>query len=69
MVHIKGIYSNLRLQISIKNMVKKVLIIYYSHKDSTVLLTDIETIVISAFPSIFKKEANSMLRYKHKNKQ
>jgi hypothetical protein len=73
MDHIKGIYSNLRLQRSIKKYDLKSfnIVIYYFHKDPTVLLTDIETIVISAFPfpSLFnfcKKEANSMLGYKHK---
>lgn len=71
MNYIKGRYSNLRLQRSIKKYGLKSfnLIIYYFHNDPTVLLTEIETIVISAFPfsSLFnlKKKANSMLRYKH----
>jgi len=52
MNHIKGRYSNLRLQRSIKKYELKNfnLIIYYFHTDPTVLLTEIETIVISAFP-------------------
>jgi group I intron endonuclease len=52
MNYIKGRYSNLRLQRSIKKYGLKSfnLIIYYFHNDPTVLLTEIETIVISAFP-------------------
>ena len=71
MDHIKGRDSNLRLQRSIKKYGLKSfnIVIYYFHKDPAVLLTDIETTVISAFPfsSIynFKKEGNSMLGYKH----
>jgi hypothetical protein len=71
MNHIKGRYSNLRLQRSIKKYGLKNfnLIIYYFHTDPTVSLTEIETTVISAFPfsSLFnlKKKANSMLGYKH----
>ena len=71
MDHIKGRDSNLRLQRSIKKYGLKSfnIAIYYFHKDPAVLLTDIETIVISAFPFSFlfnfKKEANSMLGYKH----
>jgi hypothetical protein len=73
MDHIKGRKSNLKLQRSIKKYGLKSfnLIIYYFHEDPTVLLTNIETIVISAFPfsSLFnlKKKANSMSRYKHKS--
>jgi len=69
---IKGRYSNLRLQRSIKKygLNSFNIVIYYFHKDPAVLLTDIETTIISAFPFSslfnFKKEANSMLRYKHK---
>lgn len=71
MDHIKGRNSNLKLQRSLQkyglNNFK--IVIYYFHKDPSVSLTDIETTVISAFPfsSLFniKKEANSMLRYKH----
>ena len=70
MVHIKGRDSTLRLQRSIlKDGLKffKV-VIYYYHNDPAVLLTDIETTVISAFPFSslynFKKEDNSMLGYK-----
>jgi len=75
MDHIKGRESNIRLQRSIKKYGLKSfnIVIYYFHKDPAVLyisLTDIETIVISAdpFSSLFnfKKEANSMLRFKHK---
>jgi group I intron endonuclease len=69
--HIKGKDSNLRLQRSIKKYGLKNFygVIYYLHNDPAVLLTDIETIVISSFPfsSLFnlKKKANSMLGYKH----
>ena len=71
MDHIKGRDSNLRLQRSIKKYGLKNfnIIIYYFHKDPAILLTDIETTVISAFSFSslfnFKKEANSMLGYKH----
>jgi group I intron endonuclease len=71
MDHIKGKDSNLRLQRSIKKYGLKSfnIVIYYFHKNPAVLLTDIETSVISAFPFSslfnFKKEANSMLGYKH----
>jgi len=71
MVHIKGIDSNLRLQRSIKKYGLKSfkIVIYYFHTEPAVLLTDIETSVISAFPFSslfnFKKKANSMLGYKH----
>ncbi len=71
MNHIKGRNSNLRLQRSIKKHGLKsfCIVIYYFHKDLAVLLRDIETNVISAFPfsSLFnlKKKANSMLGYKH----
>ena len=71
MNHIKGRKSNLKLQQSIKKygLESFNLIIYYFHKDPTVLLKNIETIVISAFPFSslfnFKKKANSMLGYKH----
>jgi GIY-YIG catalytic domain len=52
MDHIKGRDSNLRLQRSIKKYGLKSfnIVIYYFHKDPAVLLTDIETTVISAFP-------------------
>ena len=71
MDHIKGRDSNLRLQRSIHkdglNFFK--IVVYYFHNDPAVLLTDIETTVISAFPFSslykFKKEGNSMLGYKH----
>jgi group I intron endonuclease len=72
MDHIKGRKSNLRLQRSIKKygLNSFNIVIYYFHKDLAVLLKDIETTVISAFPFAslfnFKKEANSMLGYKHK---
>ena len=52
MDHIKGRDSNLRLQRSIHKeglkLFKKV--VFYFHNDPAVLLTDIETTVISAFP-------------------
>jgi hypothetical protein len=52
MNHIKGRDSNLRLQRSIKKYGLKsfCIVIYYFHTDLAVLLTDIETNVISAFP-------------------
>ena len=68
---IKGRDSNLRLQRSIRKDGLKFfqIVIYYFHNDPAVLLTDIETTVISAFPFsslyYFKKEGNSMLGYKH----
>jgi group I intron endonuclease len=71
MDHIKGKDSNIRLQRSIKKYGLKnfYAVIYYLQKDTAVLLTDIETMVISAFPFSslfnFKKKANSMLGYKH----
>jgi group I intron endonuclease len=71
MNHIKGRSSNLKLQRSIKKYSLKSfnLIIYYFHTDPTLLLTEIETTVISAFPfsSLFniKKKANSMLGCHH----
>src|SRR6266481_2151866 len=74
MNHIKGRNSNLRLQRSIKKHGLKsfCIVIYYFHKDLAVLLRDIETNVISAFPfsSLFnlKKKVNSMLGYKHTKK-
>jgi len=70
MNHIKGKNSNLRLQRSIQKYGLKNFhaVIYYLHRDPAVLLTDIETMVISAFPFSslfnFKKEANSILGYK-----
>jgi len=72
MDHIKGRDSNLRLQRSIKKYGLKSfnIVIYYFHKDPTILLRDIETSIISGFPfsSLYnlKKKANSMLRYKYK---
>lgn len=71
MNHIKGKYSNSRLQRSIKTHGLKnfYAVIYYFHTEPAVLLTEIETIVLSAFPVSslfnFKKKANSMLGYKH----
>jgi GIY-YIG catalytic domain len=52
MNHIKGKNSNLRLQRSIKKsgLESFNLIIYYFHTNPTVLLTKIETTVISTFP-------------------
>ena len=52
MVHIKGRDSNLRLQRSFKKYGLKSfnIVLYYIHKDPAVLLTDIETSLISAFP-------------------
>ena len=71
MSHIKGRDSNLRLQRSIHKdgLSFFKVVIYFFHNDPAVLLTDIETTVISAFPFSslynFKKEGNSMLGYKH----
>ena len=71
MDHIKGRESNLRLQRSIhkEGLSFFKVVIYFFHNDPAVLLTDIETTVISAFPFSslynFKKEGNSMLGYKH----
>ena len=71
MDHLKRQGSNRRLQRSIaKYGIKNFKIyIYYFHSDPLVKLTDIETEVIKSFPfdSLynFKKEANSMLGYKH----
>ena len=68
---IKGRDSNLRLQRSIhkEGLSFFKVVIYFFHNDPAVLLTDIETTVISAFPFSslynFKKEGNSMLGYKH----
>lgn len=74
MDHIKGRDSNIRLQRAINKigLSKFNILIYYFHTDSAVLLTDIETSIIASFPfdSLynFKKEANSMLGYKHTKK-
>ena len=77
MDHIKGRESNLRLQRSIHKdgLSFFKVVIYFFHNDPAVLLTDIETTVISAFPfsSLYNlfynnpnpKEGNSMLGYKH----
>lgn len=71
MDHIKGRDSNLRLQRSIikYKLENFKLLIYYLHNAPAVLLTEIETTVISAFPFTslynFKKEVTSMLGYKH----
>jgi len=72
--HIKGVSSNVRLQRSIvKHGLNNFnIVIYYYHIDPAVLLTDIETEVIKSFPFEdlynFKKEAVSMLGYKHTRK-
>jgi group I intron endonuclease len=71
MDHLKGRDSNIRLQRSIAKYGLKSFnfVVYYFHKDTNVILTDIETEVIKSFEfkSLynFKKEANSMLGYKH----
>ena len=71
MDHIKGRESNLRLQRSIHKdgLSFFKVVIYFFHNDPAVLLTDIKTTIISAFPFSslynFKKEGNSMLGYKH----
>jgi group I intron endonuclease len=69
--HLKRQNSNSRLQRSIaKYGIESFKIyIYYFHLDPLVILTDIETEIIKSFPfdSLynFKKDANSMLGYKH----
>ena len=69
--HIKGVSSNIRLQRSIlkHGITSFNFVIYYYHEDPAVILTDVETKVIQSFPFEelfnFKKEAYSMLGYKH----
>lgn len=69
--HIKGNDSNSRLQRSIAkyNIENFKIYIYYIHSDPSVKITDIETEVIKSFPFEnlynYKKEASSMLGYKH----
>lgn len=69
--HILGRDSNLRLQRSINKhgLDKFKFLIYYWHTDPLVILTDIETEIIKSFPFEtlynFKREASSMLGYKH----
>lgn len=69
--HLKGRYSNSRLQRSIlKYGIENFhLVIYYFHKDPSVILTDIETEVIKSFAFEklynYKREATSSLGYKH----
>jgi len=71
MDHLKGRDSNSRLQRSIAKygIENFKIFIYYFHLDSYVILTDIETEVIKSFPFDtlynYKKEASSMLGYKH----
>jgi group I intron endonuclease len=68
MDHIKNRKSNLRLQKSIKKYDLKSfnLIIYYFHTDLNVLLTNIETTVISAFPfsSLFNLKKKGYFKVK-----
>jgi len=69
--HIKRRDSNSRLQRSILKygINNFIFVIYYWHNDPAVILTDIETEVIKSFPFEdlynYKKEAASMLGYKH----
>lgn len=69
--HIKGRDSNIRLKRSISKygINNFIFVIYYWHNDPAVILTDIETEVIKSFCFKdlynFKKEATSMLGYKH----
>lgn len=69
--HLKGQSSNIRLQRSIakSGISNFIFVIYYFHKDPSVILTDVETEVINSFPFEdlynFKTEAKSMLGYKH----
>lgn len=71
MDHIKGRDSNIRLQRAINKhgLGKFKIVIYYYYTDPTLLLTDIESAVIASFDFSllynFKKEATSMLGYKH----
>lgn len=72
--HIKGTSSNIRLQRSIAKhgLENFIIVIYYFHTDSNIILTDVETNFIQSFPFKnlynFKKDAKSMLGYKHTNK-
>lgn len=69
--HLKGVSSNIRLQCSItkSGLNNFIFVIYYFHKDPLVILTDVETEIINSFPFEdlynFKKDAKSMLGYKH----
>lgn len=69
--HLKGEKSNTRLQRSIakSGLDSFNFVIYYFRKDPFVTLTDIETEIIRSFPFEdlynFKREASSMLGYKH----
>jgi len=69
--HLRGVSSNIRLQRSISKsgLSNFVFVIYYYHKDPFVILTDMETEIINSFPFEdlynFKKDAKSMLGYKH----
>ena len=69
--HLRGFSSNIRLQRSIakSGLSNFIFVIYYFHKYPSVILTDVETEVINSFPFEdlfnFKKEAKSMLGYKH----
>ena len=69
--HLLGNKSNSRLQRAIKKygLDNFSFVIYYYHNDNSIILTDIETTVISHFDSSrlynFKLIANSMLGYKH----
>lgn len=72
--HLRGVSSNIRLQRSIakSGLSNFIFVIYYFHKDPSVILTDVETEVINSFHFEdlynFKTEAKSMLGYKHKAK-
>ena len=69
--HLRGVSSNIRLQRSIKKwgLSNFTFGIYYIHNNPAVILTDVETEVIQSFLFKnlynFKKEAKSMLGYKH----
>lgn len=69
--HLRGVSSNIILQRSIakSGLSNFIFVIYYFHKNPSVILTDVETEVINIFPFEdlynFKKEAKSMLGYKH----
>lgn len=69
--HLRGVSSNIRLQRSIakSGLSNFIFVICYFHTDPSVILTDVETEIINSFPFEdlykFKKEATSMLVYKH----
>nr|YP_009631655.1 hypothetical protein [Armillaria solidipes]QCB16435.1 hypothetical protein [Armillaria solidipes] len=69
--HFRGVSTNIRLQRAIaKHGIDNfIFVVYYFHNDPSVILTDIETVALRSFPFDdlynFKKDAKSMLGYKH----